>query len=256
MSLPSRTQGHPPVAHEESTADLRGFRRTILQDPQATFPPSPPQFSLAVPETVTNRAHRLAFDLTAGGMSSYPNSSGFYTASSRQIPSLSHLATPAPRAASGSNRVPVISRRRYTSNVAGRGAIRQLSYEQPFPIPDYLRHSSYAHDFFTTKGPEALVGNSMEVDGAGGRNLSEGLRVGEMREGSILLPTCWDEEDRGSLISLSSDGLGMSFAGECCLTRPSTFADEGCRLRQVPGSRRSSCANESTDPVTVRSVLL
>lgn len=219
MAPPAHTPAHPPAAHDDPPVDLsdpilRIFRRTILADP-----PSAPQLSLASPHALANRANRLAFDLSPAAMSSYPGSSGFYTASSRQIPSLSHLATPAPRAASGSNRVPVISRRRSTSNVAGRGAVRPLSYEQPFPIPDYLRHSSYAHEFFTTKGPEALVGDGMQVDGAGGRNLSEGLRVGEMREGSILLPTCWDEDDKGSLISLSSDGLGMSFAGEYNLVR-------------------------------------
>lgn len=50
-------------------------------------------------------------------------------------------------------------------------------------------------------------------------SLSEGLGIGagkgtKGRGGTILLPTCWDENDRCSLINLSSDGLEVSFAGQ------------------------------------------
>lgn len=91
---------------------------------------------------------------------------------------------------------------------------RTVTYSKPFPLPSYLRHSSYAGSFFTTPGAES----PFEAIGAGtaeGGSLSEGLGtgIGEGAKAIILLPTCWDEDDRCSLIELGSDGLEASFAG-------------------------------------------
>lgn len=94
------------------------------------------------------------------------------------------------------------------------GGPRTVTYSKPFPLPNYLRHSSYAASFFTTPGAESpFEGN--RASAVEGGSLSEGLGagIGEGAKATILLPTCWDADDRCSLIELGSDGLEASFAG-------------------------------------------
>lgn len=190
---------------------------------------------------------------------------------------LSGHATP-PIAASGSNRVPVITRNRSLSSLhhlhpqhshshspslssTSSSTQRHATYSLPFPLPDYLKHSTYADRFFTTpvEQPPFFSGTTTSTteagdvemvsgpaapptstSGGGGgtlsasHSLSEGLASlsgdGRDAQSTILLPTCWDEEDRCALIELSSDALGASFAGE---SRPGarTDADLGCSAR-------------------------
>ncbi|KDE02423.1 hypothetical protein MVLG_07019 [Microbotryum lychnidis-dioicae p1A1 Lamole] len=189
------------------------------------------------------------------------NEDSLISAASRQLPSIVSLgsigtrrvsghATP-PSTASGSNRLPVINRRRST-------AAAKATYSKPFPIPTYLRHSSFADRFFTTPtlaesswlNPTSattittagagktttsptLIGPSPAYSGDGDfelrsssvpssttmatPKLSEGL-LGNITAGSataarILLPTCFDDNDKCALIDLSSDGLTVSFSG-------------------------------------------
>ncbi|KAL8293671.1 hypothetical protein RQP46_000372 [Phenoliferia psychrophenolica] len=163
---------------------------------------------------------------------------GFLNASSRQLPSSVSTRTPPrarigghdtpPIAASGTNRVPVIERRRLSS-AQGHHHPR---FSTPFPVPRYLQHSTFAPQFFTTPSAASLFthlasdlidpsGSNPNSGGGtyGDDNLSEGLGGGDLHagragsRGTILLPTCWDEDDRCSLIELSSDGLGVSFGG-------------------------------------------
>ncbi|GAA5823350.1 hypothetical protein JCM11251_007575 [Rhodosporidiobolus azoricus] len=117
---------------------------------------------------------------------------------------------------------------------------RHATFQRPFPVPSYLLHSSlYAERYYTTPNDESPysalatpggVGSS-SVEGTpsnGGflrkqASLSDALAVGGegaaapagegARNAPILLPTCWDEDDRCALLELSSDGLGVSFAG-------------------------------------------
>ncbi|SCV71321.1 BQ2448_2909 [Microbotryum intermedium] len=192
-----------------------------------------------------------------------PNEDSLINAASRQLPSIASLgsvgtrrvpghATP-PSTASGSNRLPVINRRRST-------AAAKASYSKPFPIPIYLRHSSFADRFFTTPtlAESSLLSptsaTTMTTGGAGGASLgsagtsshagdgdiemrssiqsvpssstmskstspklSEGLMgntsLGATTAARILLPTCFDDNDKCALIDLSSDGLTVSFSG-------------------------------------------
>ncbi|GJN92586.1 hypothetical protein Rhopal_005617-T1 [Rhodotorula paludigena] len=133
-----------------------------------------------------------------------------------------------------------------TSGNAPRGIM--TTYQRPFPVPPYLKHASlYADRFETTPVPidpaDSAVGllDGLEArsaareaghgdpKGKGRASLNaslgvdhggegEGLPVagsnhGAARDAPILLPTCWDESDRCALLELTSDGLGVSFAG-------------------------------------------
>ncbi|KAI5477184.1 Ran-binding protein [Pseudohyphozyma bogoriensis] len=119
------------------------------------------------------------------------------------------LAPPPPRAASGTNRLPVIARRR-TLSLALPAA--SGPYSKPFAPPAYLAHSSYYRSFFTTPPEDTdLFGEPKENR----VKLSEGLASVDDAAPSpvILLPTCWDNEDRCALIDVSTDALGCSFGG-------------------------------------------
>ncbi|BGP18373.1 hypothetical protein JCM10213_000368 [Rhodosporidiobolus nylandii] len=121
-----------------------------------------------------------------------------------------------PLSASGPNRLPVSPRRQSQSLPA-----RHSTFQQPFPVPSYLRHSAlYADRFYTTPSEEspysalgtpALKKKASLSDALSAGSRTAGAEVG--REAPILLPTCWDEDDRCALLELSSDGLGVSFAG-------------------------------------------
>lgn len=178
----------------------------------------------------------------------------FRGAASRQLPPPSRTrariggADTPPVAASGTNRVPVIERRRLSS--------RHAAYQKPFPVPSYLKHSTYAAQFFTTPAPDSpfvhLPSDGTLAPGAIApaddrvASISEGLGGGDLRlggpgaQGTILLPTCWDEDDRCALIELSSDGLGVSFGGACA-ARSGVFptpADELPLARDPSGSAK------------------
>ncbi|GAA5881478.1 hypothetical protein JCM8547_005208 [Rhodosporidiobolus lusitaniae] len=135
---------------------------------------------------------------------------------------------------SGSNRLPVSPRRAQHPLPPGR-----ITYTPSFPPPSYLRHASlYADRFYTTPtddSPYSALGASTVGAGvtAGGEyevptslkkqpSLSDALSVEAdtpapgrdvAREAPLLLPSCWDEDDRCALLELSSDGLSVSFAG-------------------------------------------
>lgn len=146
---------------------------------------------------------------------------------------LSAYAVPSPIATS-TNRTTIIGRssRSSTSTPAhhpatglGRaGHASQHTYSKPFPVPSYLRHSSYYPRFFTTPPePSLFGGGASDREAAPADSLGLGDSLGLNAEssaasgggGSILLPTCWDEGDKCNLIELSTDGLGVNFAGEC-----------------------------------------
>ncbi|GAA5906900.1 uncharacterized protein JCM6883_005723 [Sporobolomyces salmoneus] len=103
---------------------------------------------------------------------------------------------------SGSNRVPLSPRRAslhlpistststLTTSTTSRGG-----YTPPFPVPPYLRHSSYYPRFYTTPNPLQSDDEST------------------LQDNSIYLPTHWDEGDKCALLELTTDGLVASFAG-------------------------------------------
>ncbi|GAA6031488.1 hypothetical protein JCM8097_006480 [Rhodosporidiobolus ruineniae] len=151
---------------------------------------------------------------------------------------------------SGSNRLPV-SPRRTTHPLPLQNPLFPAigtprrpptsTYTRPFPVPSYLRHASlYADRFYTTPsersdysalesaptsetaGEEALASRGGSTSALKKKpSLSDALLVGSQTAGGgtaagdapILLPTCWDEDDRCALLELSSDGLSVSFAG-------------------------------------------
>lgn len=146
---------------------------------------------------------------------------------------LSANAMPSPIATS-TNRTSIIGRSSHSSlggtapqpatGLGRAGHASQHTYSKPFPVPNYLRHSSYHPRFFTTPpepslfgaragDPEAAAGASLGLSDALGLNAEGSAAAGG--GGSILLPTCWDEGDKCNLIELSTDGLGVNFAGEC-----------------------------------------
>ncbi|ORY67939.1 concanavalin A-like lectin/glucanase domain-containing protein [Leucosporidium creatinivorum] len=121
--------------------------------------------------------------------------------------SRSSLSSPAAQSATGIGRA---------------GHASQHTYSKPFPVPNYLRHSSYYPRFFTTPPEPSLFGAGVadaEAAAAGSLGLSDALGFNAEGPaspgggGSILLPTCWDEGDKCNLIELSTDGLGVNFAG-------------------------------------------
>ncbi|BGP42022.1 hypothetical protein JCM10449v2_006019 [Rhodotorula kratochvilovae] len=153
-------------------------------------------------------------------------------------------ATPAPL--SGSNRLPVSPRRSSARLLplaphpapSASSPTTMTTFQRPFPVPAYLRHATLFFDRFETV-PSAADGDlaledraaSSSNKGKGRAPLSAALgvelaapaaavtamgaaRSGKARENPpILLPTCWDESDRCALLELTSDGLGVSFAG-------------------------------------------
>ena len=104
------------------------------------------------------------------------------------FPPLSSLA-PSMNPLSGSNRVP-LSPRRTSSFLPPSSSSTSTpisSYTPSFPLPSYLRHSSYSFLFSTT--PSSSLPNS------------------------IPLPTSWDPLDKCALLELSSNSLECSFRG-------------------------------------------
>ncbi|GAA6006258.1 hypothetical protein JCM11491_002086 [Sporobolomyces phaffii] len=96
---------------------------------------------------------------------------------------------------SGSNRVPLSPRR--TSSLLPPSASSSHGYTPPFPVPAYLRHSSFHPRFHTTPTPTPTANPPTPASDCD----------------PIPLPTHWDEGDKCALLELSSDGRVASFAG-------------------------------------------
>ncbi|KAM0753364.1 competence/damage-inducible protein CinA [Meredithblackwellia eburnea MCA 4105] len=139
--------------------------------------------------------------------------------------------------ASGTNRTPVIARRRHSSiQSRGQPGGAPTTFSKPFPLPAYLSHSTYASQFFTTipassptseyppikTSPDSPSSNAtaapsiaVHPDDADDNlpGSSSSRAHDDDAKVPILLPTCWDEGDRCQALELNSDGLGVSFAG-------------------------------------------
>ncbi|TNY17288.1 competence/damage-inducible protein CinA [Rhodotorula diobovata] len=147
---------------------------------------------------------------------------------------------------SGSNRLPVSPRRSASqlppppllpslgSTTMGAGTLSS-TYQRPFPVPPYLRHASLFANRFETVPSVADDDSALALDRPPSQDKgkarasapflgvdpvpssSGGVKPSRSRdqahEPPILLPTCWDESDRCALLELTSDGLGVSFAG-------------------------------------------
>jgi len=88
------------------------------------------------------------------------------------------------------------------------------TYQRPFPVPAYLRHASLFADRFETVPSAADAANDdLARPPASLRRDDKGKGRASATDARILLPTCWDEADRCALLELTSDGLGVSFAG-------------------------------------------
>ena len=97
--------------------------------------------------------------------------------SNARLPTL--LRAPGETAASGSNRVHMSGRRRTLSN-----GLKQIT-TKPFPLPTYLLHSTRSDRYSTVP-------------------LSD----------HVTLPVSWNPEDAAALLTVSSDGLRVSFNGQ------------------------------------------
>ncbi|GAA6010616.1 hypothetical protein JCM10207_007767 [Rhodosporidiobolus poonsookiae] len=132
---------------------------------------------------------------------------------------------------SGSNRLPVSPHRHSHALPALAPPPQRLAtYTPPFPPPPYLRHASlFFPRFYTTPTDESPY-SALSSSPTGLRkksSLSDALalptdavtlalagdKLGTSSDAPILLPTCFDDADRCALLDLSSDGLGVSFAG-------------------------------------------
>ncbi|GAA5863677.1 hypothetical protein JCM3774_001211 [Rhodotorula dairenensis] len=135
--------------------------------------------------------------------------------------------------ASGSNLLPVSPRRPLSSHphphpsLPSTLAPRTEPYVSAFPPPSYLQHASlYRHRFSTglsssesTQPPaRGGVGQQPLGDSSKGKQPSYdhyggGDTTDDVGEDPILLPTAWNPDDRCALLDLTSDALGVSFAG-------------------------------------------
>ncbi|GAA5846959.1 hypothetical protein JCM9279_006967 [Rhodotorula babjevae] len=122
---------------------------------------------------------------------------------------------------SGSNRLPVSPRRSAASlpppasSSSPAGTMSSTTYQRPFPVPAYLRHASLFADRFETVPSAAAdtANDDLARPPASHRRDDKGKGRASATDARILLPTCWDEADRCALLELTSDGLGVSFAG-------------------------------------------
>ncbi|GAA5901729.1 hypothetical protein JCM8208_003570 [Rhodotorula glutinis] len=128
-------------------------------------------------------------------------------------PTHTHPAAPL----SGSNRLPVSPRRSAAQlpppPASSNAGTMSSTYQRPFPVPAYLRHASLFADRFETVPSVAdadFASTSRPPASFGRDDKGKGRAPTDAR---ILLPTCWDDADRCALLELTSDGLGVSFAG-------------------------------------------
>lgn len=135
--------------------------------------------------------------------------------------------------ASGSNLLPVSPRRPHppasSSSLLHAAASSTLTprtepYSTPFPVPSYLQHASlYKNRFATGIAPSssssplqpARVGEPHRDSTKGKRpSYAATQQPGDNKEEDpILLPTAWNPDDKCALLDLTSDALGVSFAG-------------------------------------------
>ncbi|BGP33961.1 hypothetical protein JCM10296v2_005770 [Rhodotorula toruloides] len=143
---------------------------------------------------------------------------------------------------SGPNLLPVSPRRSHSSLPSIGSSTRDgMTTAASFSVPRYLRHASLYEGRFETV-PRLLVdegvpafdemSTSLSGKGKGRASLSLALGVGDSMASTsastsarssgannsssvppILLPTCWDADDRCSLLEITSDRMGVSFAG-------------------------------------------
>ncbi|KWU42988.1 SPRY-domain-containing protein [Rhodotorula sp. JG-1b] len=136
--------------------------------------------------------------------------------------------------ASGSNLLPVSPRRPHPSSsphpphaaaASSTLAPRTEPYSTPFPVPSYLQHASLYKDQFATgsslssSSQPALaprVGEPLR-DSSKGKRPSYTAAATQPEDNKtadpVLLPTAWNPDDRCALLDLTSDALGVSFAG-------------------------------------------
>ena len=135
--------------------------------------------------------------------------------------------------ASGSNLLPVSPRRPHPPSsphpphaaaASSTLAPRTDPYSTPFPVPSYLQHASLYKDRFATGSSPSSSHRALAPRvGEPHRDSTKGKRPSyaaaatqpdDNKEADpILLPTAWDPDDRCALLDLTSDALGVSFAG-------------------------------------------
>lgn len=130
--------------------------------------------------------------------------------------------------ASGSNLLPVSPRRPHpppslhpphAAAASSTLAPRTEPYSTPFPVPSYLQHASlYTDRFATGTAPSSQPTRVGEPhrDSAKGKRPSYAATTqpaDSKEDDPILLPTAWNPDDRCALLDLTSDALGVSFAG-------------------------------------------
>lgn len=142
--------------------------------------------------------------------------------------------------ASGSNLLPVSPRRphpplshAHADPYASSLAPRTEPYMPQFDVPKYLRHASLFKDRFATEvppeEPSSSSSSSLSTSRFKGKakqsslgppqgSVSSGVTTGGKTTAGptgdpILLPTGWNPGDRCALLDLTSDALGVSFAG-------------------------------------------
>ncbi|GAA5944858.1 hypothetical protein JCM3775_003539 [Rhodotorula graminis] len=88
------------------------------------------------------------------------------------------------------------------------------TFQRPFPVPAYLRHATlFADRFETVPSTADTAANDLARKPASLTRDDKGKGRASTDNTRIPLPTCWDEADRCALLELTSDGLGVSFAG-------------------------------------------
>ncbi|GAA5985958.1 hypothetical protein JCM10908_006348 [Rhodotorula pacifica] len=134
--------------------------------------------------------------------------------------------------ASGSNLLPVSPRRpsSHFQSPSSTLAPRTEPYTSAFPIPSYLQHASLYRDRFSTgegagtgysvgeanyPTSSAIKGKAKQYDTSSQPHVPAGASAAAAsdRPAPILLPTVWNPDDRCALLDLTSDALGVSFAG-------------------------------------------
>lgn len=121
------------------------------------------------------------------------------------------------------------------------GPLFAPEHDRNFPVPRYLDHSVFRSRMFTYPSPVrspliarhaprasthqaannySLLGPETRAPAAGSSrksqlaaSLASSAGQTDREDWSIPLPTCWDQEDRCSLVEVSGDGLEVSFCG-------------------------------------------
>lgn len=116
-----------------------------------------------------------------------------------------------PHQASGTNRVPVLSRHPDTRAI--RSSVTPVKdpstrapnpaasthYTAPFDVPAYIHQLNQLSGHFFTQPPPPTSSSSSSSS--------------KQTQPKYWLPTCWDTHDKSSLLDLSSDALSVSFVG-------------------------------------------